>query len=159
MFPPSPPPLFPPPPSFSHAWLTPSAFSSTTPPPSSPTSLLPTHSQYPTFSRAGTHASPSPPARPSPVSRETVAVFMLHPRMVLHFPFSGGVRHHPPLSFLFRCFFFYFRPSPSLSLPCRKRHSIIRFRKWARHIRPSARRPHKLLYLAFHVGSNLIGGV
>jgi hypothetical protein len=139
------------PPSFSsHAWPTPSAFSSMTPPPTSPTSLLPTHSQYPTFSRAGTHASPSPLARHSPVSWETVAVFMSHPRMVLHFPFSGRVRHHAT-------FFFSFA---RLHLcPCRKRHSIIRYRRRAHHIRPSARRPYKFLHLAFHDGWNLFGGV
>jgi hypothetical protein len=97
-------PLFP-----SHAWPTPLVFSSMTPPPSSPTPLLPIHSQYPTSSRAGTHASPSPPARHSPVSWETEVVFMLHPRMVLHSPFSGGVSHHA-------FFFFNFSPSSSQSL-------------------------------------------
>jgi hypothetical protein len=112
------------PPSSSHAWPTPSAFSSMTPPPSSPTSLLPTHSQYPTFSRAGTHASPSPPARRSPVSREMVAAFILHLWMVPHSPFSGGVRHHAT-------FFTFAR----LHLcPCRKRHSIIRYRRRSHHI-------------------------
>jgi hypothetical protein len=79
-----------------------------TPHPSSLTFPLPTHSQYPTFSRAGTHASPSPLARHSPVRRETVAVFMSRPRTVPHFPFSGGVRHNAP--------FFCFHPSPSVSL-------------------------------------------
>ena len=88
------------PPSFSYAWPTPSASSSMTLPPSSPTSRPLTHSQYPTFSRAGAHASPSLSARYFPVSRETVPVFMLQPRMVLHFPFSGGVRLSSNLFFL-----------------------------------------------------------
>lgn len=81
---------------FSHAWLTPSAFSSTIPLPPSPTSPLPTHSQYLTSSRAGTHAFPYPPARHSPVSREMVPVSMSHPWTVLLFPSNGGVRHHVP---------------------------------------------------------------
>ena len=113
------------PPSFSHAWPTPSASSSMTPHPSSPTSPFPTHSQYPTFSKAGTHASPSLPARHSPVSRETVPVFMSRPWMVLHFPFSGGVRYH--------AIFFCFRPSSSV-YPCRKRHSTIWYRQWSHYI-------------------------
>ena len=110
--------------------------------PSSLTSPLPTHSQYPTFSRAGTHASPSLPARHSPVSREMVAVFMLHLWMVPHFPFSGGVRYHPTF-FTFARLHLY---------PCRKRHSIIRYRRRSHHIRPSARRSYKFLHLAFYDG-------
>jgi hypothetical protein len=90
--------------SSSHAWLTPSAFSSMTLPPPSLTFLLPTHSQSQTFSRAGIPASPSPPARPSPVSRETAALFMSHPGMAPRFPFSGRVRPHPT--------FLYFPPIP-----------------------------------------------
>jgi hypothetical protein len=110
-FPLLPPPLRLPSPLFSShvSWPTPTASSSMTPPPSSPTSPLAIHSQYPTFSTAGTHAFPSPPARRSPVSRETVPVFMLRPWMVLHFPFSGGVRRYAT--------FFCFRPSSYVSPP------------------------------------------
>lgn len=128
---PLPPPLrLPSPPSSSHvSWPTPTASSSMTPPPSSPTSPLAIHSQYPTSSRVGTHAFPSPPARRSPVSRETVPVFILRPWMVLHFPFSGGVRRYATF-FLFPPVFICV-PSPPLH---RKRHSTIRYRRWEHHI-------------------------
>ena len=92
-------------PSPSHAWPTPSAFSSMILPPSSPTFLSPTHSPSLTSLRAGTLASPQA-ARPSPVSRGTAAAFMSHPRMARRSPFSGGVRSHAVI-------FFHLSPSPS----------------------------------------------
>lgn len=133
----------------SHAWPTPSAFSSMTLPPSSPTFLLPTHSRPPTSPKAGIPASLPQPARPSPASRATAAAFMSHPRMAPRFPFSGGVRSHA---------FFHLLPI-SICVSCRKWHPIVRHRHRVHHLRPSARRQHKLVHLAYHFGYYLVGRV
>lgn len=134
----------------SHAWLTPSPFSSTTPRPPSPTSPLPTHSPPPTPPKAGIPASPPQPARHFPVSRAMDPAFMSPPWMAPHSPSSGGVSGPSKSSLVRRL---------HLLIESRKWHPAVRLRRGVRNLRPSARRPHKLLHRTSPRGEHIIGGV
>jgi hypothetical protein len=84
----------------SHAWLTPSPFSSTTTPLSSLTTLFPTHSPFQTFLLVGIPALLSQPVPHSPVNKVSAPASMSHLRTAQRFRFSGGVRSHTTITVL-----------------------------------------------------------